>query len=119
MPATFTTISAASHQHIRHTAPKPRAKLAPEELKARQAESATRQEGIDDALAKWWADSMALADDLAERYKKKPKYFHELMFQGGARMVHHQDKVNPYNAFKAEKAAECRASEFFFIISSS
>jgi uncharacterized ferritin-like protein (DUF455 family) len=110
MSHTFATISVASHQHARHTQPKARAKLAPDQLKERQDATAARQTTIDEAMAKWWSDSMALADDLAQRFKMKPKYFHELMFQGGAHMIHHQTKINPYNAFKAEKAAECRAS---------
>ncbi|KAJ7124576.1 hypothetical protein C8R43DRAFT_847321, partial [Mycena crocata] len=45
---------------------------------------------------------------LATRFDKKARYFLDMMFQGGARMVNHQEKVNPYNAFKAMKAAEMR-----------
>ncbi|KAJ6518449.1 hypothetical protein DFH09DRAFT_1331933 [Mycena vulgaris] len=110
MSQTFATISVASHQHACYTQPKACAKLAPDQLKERQDATAVCQTTIDDAMAKWWSDSMALADDLAQRFKMKPKYFHELRFQGGAHMIHHQTKVNPYNVFKAEKATECRAN---------
>ncbi|KAJ7433568.1 hypothetical protein FB451DRAFT_1419633, partial [Mycena latifolia] len=108
MSTKFTTIAGASHQHVRFTQPKPRAKLTDEQEKKRREDRETRQEEIDTILGTWYSETMALADDLAERFKMKPKYFHELMFQGGARMITHQNKVNPYNAFKAEKAAECR-----------
>ncbi|KAJ6632376.1 hypothetical protein B0H10DRAFT_1771282, partial [Mycena sp. CBHHK59/15] len=110
MPPTFGTIGAASHQHARHTQPKPHAKLAPDQFKERQAITAAKQAAIDESIAKWHSDTMALADNLAKHFEMKPKYFQELMFQGGAHMIHHQNKVNPYNAFKAEKAAECRAN---------
>ncbi|KAJ7062973.1 hypothetical protein B0H15DRAFT_958756 [Mycena belliarum] len=108
MSTKFTTIAGASHQHVRFTEPKPRAKLTADQEKEKRQEREKRQDEIDEILAKWYTDTMALADDLAVRFKMKPKYFHELMFQGGARMLTHQTKVNPYNAFKAEKAAECR-----------
>ncbi|KAJ7256401.1 hypothetical protein C8J57DRAFT_1028647, partial [Mycena rebaudengoi] len=48
------------------------------------------------------------AEELAQRFKKTQRYFLDVFFQGGAHMVHHQDKVNAYNTFKSEKAAECR-----------
>ncbi|KAJ7432593.1 hypothetical protein B0H11DRAFT_1661415, partial [Mycena galericulata] len=94
--------------HIRHTEPKKRAPLTTEQRHENQEKRQTKQAAIDAAISNWWDGTMALADDLAARYKQKPKYFLELMFQGGARMVNHQEKINPYNAFKAEKAAECR-----------
>ncbi|KAJ6463585.1 hypothetical protein DFH09DRAFT_1347256 [Mycena vulgaris] len=93
MPQTFATIAAASHRHVRHTEPKPRAKLAPDQVKERREDAAARQQVIDEALAKWWSDSMALADDLATRYKMKANR-----------------KLTRTTCFKAEKAAECRAN---------
>ena len=104
----FTTIAAASRAHARFTEPKERAPLGADERKARKETAEAKQAEIDSALSKWSSDTLALANELAERYKQKPKYFLEMMFQGGAKMVHHQENVNPYNAFKAEKAAECR-----------
>ncbi|KAJ7482798.1 hypothetical protein B0H11DRAFT_2193174 [Mycena galericulata] len=108
MPTTFTTIAIASQPHARNTEPKKRAPLTAEQRRENQDKRQTKQAAIDAAIANWWDSTIALADDLASRYKQKRKYFLELMFQGGARMVNHQEKINPYNAFKAEKAAECR-----------
>ncbi|KAJ7069006.1 hypothetical protein B0H15DRAFT_755894, partial [Mycena belliarum] len=94
--------------HARHTEPKKRAPLGPEQRKVRKEARQDKQERIDAAVNKWFSDTMALAQKLAEEFDMKPKYFHDLFFQGGARMVIHQSTVNPYNAFKSEKAAECR-----------
>ncbi|KAJ7726207.1 hypothetical protein B0H16DRAFT_1735740 [Mycena metata] len=115
MPTTFSTIAIASQPHLRHTEPKKRAPLGPEQKKERKEAREDKQQRIDAAasvltsqqVSKWFSDTMALAEKLAEEFDMKPKYFHELFFQGGARMVIHQATVNPYNAFKSEKAAEC------------
>ncbi|KAJ7893178.1 hypothetical protein B0H14DRAFT_3427659 [Mycena olivaceomarginata] len=53
-----------------------------------------------------YAESKAI--ELGERFDRKPRYFLDLFFQGGARMMNHHDKINPCNAFKSEKAAERR-----------
>ncbi|KAJ7859083.1 hypothetical protein B0H14DRAFT_3446923 [Mycena olivaceomarginata] len=44
--------------------------------------------------------------ELAERFKKKERYFLDIFYQAGARMVNAQEVTNPYNAFKSEKAAQ-------------
>ncbi|KAJ7500262.1 hypothetical protein B0H11DRAFT_2225808 [Mycena galericulata] len=108
MPTSYTTIAVVSQPHIRHTEPAKRAPLGREQLKERAAAREIKQTKIDEALAKWYADTLALADELAAAHKQKAKYFLEMMFQGGAKMVHQQSKQNAYNAFTAEKAAECR-----------
>ncbi|KAJ7438530.1 hypothetical protein B0H11DRAFT_1752670 [Mycena galericulata] len=108
MPTSYTTIALASQPHVRHTEPKQRAPLGPEQRKERADARSIKQSKIDDALAEWFADTLALADKLSAEHKQKPKYFLEMMFQGGARMVNQQHKQNPWNAFTAEKAAECR-----------
>jgi hypothetical protein len=48
------------------------------------------------------------AVDLGKRFDKQPRYFLDIFYQAGARMVHAQEKTNPYNAFKSEKAAQAR-----------
>ncbi|KAJ7164604.1 hypothetical protein C8R43DRAFT_946420 [Mycena crocata] len=108
MPPTFTTIAAASKPHVRFTEPKPRAPLGTEERKEANQKRSDKQDTIDAALAKWYNETYALAEDLSVRYKRQPKYYLEMMFQGGAHMIHQQVKPNAYNAFKAIKAAECR-----------
>ncbi|KAF8135251.1 hypothetical protein K438DRAFT_764836 [Mycena galopus ATCC 62051] len=48
----------------------------------------------------------ATADQLAERFDMKARYFLDIIFQGGAHMIKHQETVNPYNAWKHKKALE-------------
>ncbi|KAJ7016731.1 hypothetical protein C8F04DRAFT_980722 [Mycena alexandri] len=108
MPSTFATVTVASQPHLRFTEPKKRAPLGPEQKRERKEARETKQERIDAEVSKWFASTMALAEKLALDFDLKPKYFHDIFFQGGARMVMHQQKLNPYNAFKSEKAAECR-----------
>jgi hypothetical protein len=107
------TISAAT-PHVRFTEPKKRAQLSPEDRKDRQEARADKQALIDSAVTEWFSNTMALAEELATRHKLKPQYFLDLFFQGGARMIHQQKKVNPYTAFKAEKSAECRERTYTF-----
>ncbi|KAJ6563495.1 hypothetical protein B0H10DRAFT_1108031 [Mycena sp. CBHHK59/15] len=108
MPTTFSTISIASQPHARHTEPNKRAPMGADQKKERKAARDEKQDRIDAIDTKWFADTMALCEKSAEELDLKPKFFHELFFQGGAKMVIHQETVNPYNVFKSEKAAECR-----------
>jgi hypothetical protein len=110
-----TTISAASNPRVRHTDPKPRAPLTAAEQREKREARAERQDEIDTAVGEWFAYTYAKAEELAQRFKKNQRYFLDVFFQGGAHMIHYQEKVNPYNAFKSEKAAECRESACFFI----
>ena len=112
MPATFATIKAASAHRVRHdttlkSAPIP-AQQRQEKLEARQE----KQQAIDDAVAEWFSYTIAKAEDLAQRFDKKPRYFLDIFFQGGARMVNHHSKVNAYNAFKSLKAQELNDGDF-------
>ncbi|KAJ7223777.1 hypothetical protein C8J57DRAFT_1094166, partial [Mycena rebaudengoi] len=108
MPTSYTTVVIASQPHSRHMAPKARAPLGAEQKKALKEKHDDKQERMDARVNKWFTDTMALAEELAIEFKVKPKYFHDVFFQGGARMVHHQQNINPYNAFKSEKVAECQ-----------
>lgn len=73
-----------------------------EKLAARQE----RQRQIDDAVSEWYSYTLAKADELGKLFNKKPRYFLDMFFQGGVRMVNHRHKTNAYNAFKSLKAAE-------------
>ncbi|KAJ6573766.1 hypothetical protein DFH09DRAFT_1311850 [Mycena vulgaris] len=100
------TIAALSQPRIRQTPSVPRAPLTAEEKKKKREDSPETQAQIDEAVGEWWAQTYSKAVQLAQRFDKKPCYFLDMMFQGGARMVNHHEKVNPYNAFKSEKAAQ-------------
>ncbi|KAJ6626528.1 hypothetical protein B0H10DRAFT_1746922, partial [Mycena sp. CBHHK59/15] len=74
----------------------------------KREERQSRQAKMDEAIGEWFAQTQATAEALAVRFHVKPRYFLDIFFQGGARMVHHHEKINPYNTFKALKAEECR-----------
>jgi len=69
---------------------------------------AEKQVAIDEAISEWYSYTLAKADELAERFHKKPQYFMDF-FQGGAHMVTHREKINPYNMFMSLKAQEINA----------
>jgi hypothetical protein len=58
-------------------------------------------------------DTLAKAEALATKFEKKTRYFLDAFFQSGAHMVNRQEVVNPYNAFKAQKAAEHRERAYY------
>ncbi|KAJ7189956.1 hypothetical protein GGX14DRAFT_373271 [Mycena pura] len=106
MPPAYTTIATASQPRIRNG---PHPKTAPrtaEQLKAKREAHAEKQAQIDAEVGDWFSATLKKAEELGERFDMKPRYFLDMFFQGGARMVHHQEKVNAYNAFKHEKAVE-------------
>jgi hypothetical protein len=80
-----------------------------EKLAARQE----RQRQIDDAVSEWYSYTLAKADELGKLFNKKPRYFLDMFFQGGVKMVNHRHKTNAYNAFKSLKAAELSQGFFF------
>jgi hypothetical protein len=53
------------------------------------------------------------ADNLGKRFNKKPWYFLDIFFQGGAKMVTHNNKMNTFNAFKSLKAVELNEGIYF------
>ncbi|KAJ7691945.1 hypothetical protein B0H17DRAFT_934493 [Mycena rosella] len=108
MPSQHTTIASASQPHIRHTDPAPCAPLTSEEKKEKQVARKLKQEQIDTTVGEWFAYTYAKATELAERFGRTQRHFLNTFFQGSAHMVHHQENVNAYNAFKSEKAAKCR-----------
>ncbi|KAJ7102690.1 hypothetical protein C8R43DRAFT_963918 [Mycena crocata] len=109
MPPSYTTIASASIARIRTHKPAPsQAPLPADQLKKKREDRETKQAKIAEAVDEWRDYTFAKADELAEQFDMKPHYFLDIFFQGGAKMVHHQEKVNAYNAFKAERAAENR-----------
>lgn len=101
------TINAASSNRIRHTKHKS-VPLTAKQKKDKVIQREENQAAIDAAVDEWFESSMAKANELAERFDKKPRHFLDIFFHGGARMVHHHEKVNAHNAFVSLKAQELR-----------
>lgn len=130
MPSNNKTIAAVSNPRSRQPANKTRAPLTTEQKKEKQHDSDKNKTEMDDALREFicyyrcffltcfvealYANIHEQVQALAERFDKSTRYFLDIVFQGGARMVNQQEKINPYNAFKSEKAAEHRESTYLF-----
>ncbi|KAJ6605049.1 hypothetical protein B0H10DRAFT_1743191, partial [Mycena sp. CBHHK59/15] len=93
---------------IRQVPKTTRAPLTAEERKRKRETSEKTQGEMDDAVREWVTETHKKAEELALRFDEKARYFLDVIFQGGAHMVNHHEKVNAYNAFKSEKAAELR-----------
>jgi hypothetical protein len=104
---TSSTINAASSIRIHHTHQKS-APLTSKQKKEKKDQREENQAAIDTAVDEWFTSTMAKANELAVQFNKKPRYFLDIFFHGGARMVHHHEKVNPHNAFISLKAQELR-----------
>ncbi|KAJ6485504.1 hypothetical protein DFH09DRAFT_1339785 [Mycena vulgaris] len=102
------TIAAISAPRNRQSPAEPRAPLTAEEKKEKREATKETQEKIDEEVGNWFAATQAKAIELGLRFDKKPRYFLDIFFQGGAHMVNHQEKVNAYNAFKWDKANQLR-----------
>jgi hypothetical protein len=104
---TSSTINVASSTRVHHThllsAP-----LTSTQKKEKKVQREENQEAIDAAVDEWFTSTMAKVNELAAQFNKKPRYFLDIFFHGGARMVHHHEKVNPHNAFMSLKAQELR-----------
>ena len=101
------TINVASSTCVRHTQKKS-APLTAKQKKEKAIQREENQAAIDTAVDEWFNSTMAKANELAERFNKKPRYFLDVFFHGGTRMVHHHEKVNAHNAFVSLKAQELR-----------
>jgi len=110
-----TTVLSESRSYNRkqqhRSAPQPKQQRAEKAL-----ERARVQEEIDIAVNEWLDSTHKLSKDLGERFNKKPRYFLDIFFSGGVRMVHQQEKVNPHNAFNSLKAQELRDGEKILFI---
>ncbi|TFK59072.1 hypothetical protein BDN72DRAFT_781255 [Pluteus cervinus] len=105
------TLQYASAPRIREPRPTQRSAPMTEHQRAEAKEARNlRQAAINEEVASWFTYTMGKASDLATRFEMDERYFLDLFFGGGAHMVHHHEKTNPYNAFLYFKAAEERGT---------
>lgn len=105
---TFTTVKSASSQRVRSSTDK--TPPVPYQQQKENAEKRhAKQDDINNAVNEWFTYTLGKANELAERFDKKPQYFLDIFFQGGARMVNHHSKTSAYNAFISLKAKEVNA----------
>jgi hypothetical protein len=113
---TSSTINAASSTRVHHTLQKS-APITSKQKKEKKVQREENQAAIDAAVDEWFTSTMAKVNELAAQFNKKPRYFLDIFFHGGARMVYHHEKVNPHNAFMSLKAQELRdGMHLYFIV---
>ena len=103
-----TTLKSANSTRPRKAAPK-RAPLTTRQRFAHNAARAQKQASIDSSITEWFQAMLATAEELAERHGKKPRYFLDHFFHGGACMAFKRPKVSAWNAWSS-KMAENRNS---------
>ena|ERR1700683_5465338 len=86
------------------------APLTTEQQKYKREAHEHAKAAIDAKVDKWFSSTMAKAEELAERFSKKPCYFLDLFFHGSACLVH-ENSTNPWNAFMSKKADEANDGE--------
>ena len=109
------TIKSASTYRVRLTQSAKPPPIPAAQRAEKAAERERVQQDIDAAVDEWFTNTNALANTLADKFNKKPRYFLDIFFHGGARMLTHHEKVNPKNAFVAMKAQELRSGESYTI----
>lgn len=110
MSTAFTTIRTVSAPRHRAAPSTKRAPVPAQQRKERKERHEKQQAEINAAVGEWYSYTLAKASSLGEQFGKKPRYFLDLFFQNGARMVHQRENVNAYNVFKSVKAMELAES---------
>jgi hypothetical protein len=95
-------------------APAPRAPLAPAQRKERKAATQAKQEKLQTILDDWQAYTKAKVQEAIEQLDVNERYVLDLFFNGGAKFVLEQNKVNPHNAFKSKMAWEVNEGKLLY-----
>jgi hypothetical protein len=81
------------------------APLTTEEKKEKQKIREATNTAIAADVDEWFSYTMSKVKELAEKHHKKPRYFQDIFFSGGAHMIHERG-ANAWNAFVSMKADE-------------
>lgn len=105
MSLQFGTVKSISAPRIRKPQPA-RPPLTTEQREDKLRAHKEREARINAKVQEWVSYTLNLAEELGNEFEKKPRYFLDLFFQSGARLVRSKTKVNAFNAFKSLKAEE-------------
>jgi hypothetical protein len=78
------------------------APLTQQQKKEKQARREEKQAAIGRAFHEWHSATMAKAEELAIQFNRKPRYFLDLFFHGGAKMVNQRTSVTAWNAWSSK-----------------
>ncbi|ESK96797.1 hypothetical protein Moror_6669 [Moniliophthora roreri MCA 2997] len=106
---TFAPAKATIRPRLRHYAPT-HVPMTQSQRKEKLEEGKKRCEHIKDDMKLLYSDLEIRCQALADKYDKRPRYFRDLFFQGGVRLMKSQEKTNNFNAWKCVKSHELRES---------
>ncbi|KAL1945833.1 hypothetical protein VTO73DRAFT_1835 [Trametes versicolor] len=96
---------------------RPKRKEAPKISAAQRAEMQvaqnTKQAGLQEDLAHWYAEAEALAVRLSDKYGRKSEHYMTLMFSGGHKITAER-KPNAYNAWSHHLAKSVNEGELYY-----
>jgi hypothetical protein len=114
MPPTLSTVKTVSAPRQRKLPAQKPPLIPSQQHREKLAVCQETQRLIDDAVSEWYTYTLAKANNLGKRFNKKPRYFLNIFFQGGVKMVNHHHKTNAYNVFKSLKAADLNKGFFSY-----
>ncbi|EEB89385.1 hypothetical protein MPER_12518, partial [Moniliophthora perniciosa FA553] len=103
----FAPAQATLRPRLRHYAPT-RVPMTQSQRKEKIKEGEKRRNDIKADMKLLYSDLEIRCQALADKYDKKPRYFRDLFFQGGVRLMKSQKKTNKFNAWKHVKSHELR-----------
>jgi hypothetical protein len=107
MPRILSILKANTRQHPYARRPP----LTAAQRRARKSARSQKSFDVNNAIADWHAATLAKAEELAQRFGVKPRYFLDRFFHGGAHMLSKQhSKISPWRAFLSWAATEENSS---------
>jgi len=101
-----------------HPAQRSSAPIPNQQKKQKATEREKTQAEMDEIISEWFKAANKTIDDLAVRFNKKPRFFQDIFFGGGAHMVHHHNKVNAHSTFLHFKSQELRDGMYLTVFTS-
>ncbi|KAF8326485.1 hypothetical protein F5887DRAFT_1197076 [Amanita rubescens] len=92
----------------RTSKPRPYIPVPPEQRAQRRETNRERREEVNAAIIAWETYTLSKAEELAERFKRRPRYFLDLFYQSTSRLASRHEKANGFNLYKRKRIAEMR-----------
>ncbi|KAK1233846.1 hypothetical protein PQX77_002973 [Marasmius sp. AFHP31] len=103
--------AALIHKKVKGTRSK-RPPMTRAERRRRRVQRQTQDAAIKVRMAKLRRLVREECTQLGKDYKRKPRYFTDMFFQGGARIRKPANKASPFNTFISQKSREARADSY-------
>ncbi len=92
----------------RTSKPRPYIPVPPEQRAQRRETNRECREEVNATIIAWETYTLSKAEELAERFKRRPRYFLDLFYQSTSRLASRHEKANGFNLYKRKRTAEMR-----------